>query len=100
LKPAGFYSLEGNKGYELKKIRSPWLRSSMRFRSLHCDGADERACWFDGRDGNARRSDVAFDGDARRFHAKFDGTDANAARSDDEFTIGLPTLWRPKFQSK
>ncbi len=72
----------------------------MRFRSLDCHGADERTRWIDGRDGNARRSDVAFDGDARRFHAKFDGTDANAARSDDEFTIGLPTLWRPKFQSK
>ena len=61
----------------------------MRFRSLDCDGADERARWFDGKDGNARRFDVTFD-----------GTDANAARSDDEFTIGLPTLWRPKFQSK
>ena len=71
----------------------------MRFRSLHCAGADETACWFNGRDGDARRADVAFDGDAR-FHAKFDGTDANAARSDDEFTIGLSTLWRPKLQSK
>ena len=28
----------------------------MRFRSLDCDGADERARWFDGRDGNARPS--------------------------------------------
>jgi len=61
----------------------------MRFRSLGCDGADERARWFDGTDGNARRSDVTFD-----------GTDANAARSHDEFTLGLPTLWRPKLQSK
>src|SRR5262245_50548667 len=89
LKPAGFYSLEGNKGYELKKIRSPWLRSSMRFRSPHCDGADERARWFDAPNGNARRSDVTFD-----------GTDANAPRSHDEFTLGLPTLWQPRLQSK
>jgi hypothetical protein len=26
--------------YELEKIRSPWLRGSMHFRSLDCDGAD------------------------------------------------------------
>jgi len=25
--------------YELGKIRSPWLRLSMHFRSLDCDGA-------------------------------------------------------------
>ena len=61
----------------------------MRFRSLDRDGADERARWFDGTDGNARR---------RR--ATFVGTDANAPRSHDEFTLGLPTLWRPKLQSK
>ena len=72
----------------------------MCFHSLDCDGADERTRWFDGRDGDARRSDVALDGDARRFHAKFDGTDANAARSHDEFTLGLPTLWQPRLQSK
>ena len=35
-----FQSLET---YELEKIRSPWLRGSMRFRSLDCDGADEGA---------------------------------------------------------
>src|SRR5206468_6304920 len=75
--------------YELEKNHSPWLRSSMRFRSLECDGADERARWFDGTDGNARRC-----------HATFDGTDANAARPHDEFTLGPSTLWRPKLQSK
>src|SRR5207247_10020661 len=37
--------------YELEKNHSPWLRSSMRFRSLECDGADERARWVDGTDG-------------------------------------------------
>ena len=75
----------------------------MRVRSLDCDGADERARWFDGRDGNARRSDVTFDGtdgNAWRFHAAFDGSDANAPRSNDEFTLGLPTLWQPRLQSK
>jgi hypothetical protein len=75
----------------------------VRFRSIDCDGADERARWFDGRDGNARPSDVTFDGrdgNARRFHAAFDGTHANATRSHDEFTIGLPTLWQPRLQSK
>ena len=61
----------------------------MRFGSLDCDGADERARWFDGKDGNARRFDVTFD-----------GTDANAARFHDEFTLGLPRLWQPKLQSK
>jgi hypothetical protein len=61
----------------------------MRFRRLDCDGADERARWFDASDGNAWRSDVTFD-----------GTDANAPRSHDEFTLGLPTLWQPRLQSK
>jgi len=61
----------------------------MRFRSIDCDGADERARWFDASDGNARPSDVTFD-----------GTHANAPRSHDEFTIGLPTLWQPRLQSK
>ena len=73
----------------------------MRFRSLDCDGADERTRWFDGRDGNARRFHAAFDGrdaNARRFHTTFDGTDANAWWSDDEFTLGLPTVWRSKLQ--
>ncbi len=75
----------------------------MRFRGIDCDGADERARWFDGRDGNARRFHAAFDGrdgNARRFHAAFDGRDANAPRSHDEFTLGLPTLWQPRLQSK
>jgi hypothetical protein len=75
--------------YELKKNHSPWLRSSMRFRSLDGDGADERAWWFDGTNGNARR-----------VRATFDGTHANAPRSDDEFTLGLPPLWQRKLQSK
>src|SRR6476620_10033629 len=85
-------------GYECEKIHSPWLRSSMRFRSLDCDG-DERAWWFHGRDGNARRFHAPH-GNARRFHATFDGTRANAPRSDDEFTLALPTLWQSRFQSK
>ena len=76
-------------GYELEKIRSPWLRCSMRSRSLFCDSADERARWFDGRDGNAARPD-----------ARFDGTDANATRSHDEFTCGHRTLWQSKLQSR
>src|SRR5712671_1116331 len=59
----------------------------MRFRSIDCDGADERARWFDAPNGNARRSDVAFD-----------GTHANAPRSHDEFTIGLPTLWHRRLR--
>ena len=61
----------------------------MRFRGLDCDGADERARWFDVPDGNARR-----------WHATFDGTHANATRLDDEFTLGLPPLWQPRLQSK
>ena len=61
----------------------------MRFRSLDCDGADERARWFDGTDGNARR-----------FHATFDGTDANAPLPDDEFTVGRGTLQQSRLQSK
>ena len=75
----------------------------MRFRSIDCDRADERARWFDASNGNARPSNVTFDGtdgNARRFHAAFDGTHANAPRSHDEFTIGLPTLWQPRLQSK
>src|SRR5215472_14782695 len=64
----------------------------MRFRSLACDGADERRTrWY----GNARRRH----GNARR-HATFDdGTNANAPRSHDEFTLGLQTLWQPRLQS-
>ena len=62
----------------------------MRFRSLDYDGADERARWFDGRDGNARRWQATFD----------DGTDGDARRSHDAFTVGLPTLWQPRLQSK
>ena len=94
-------SLERNKGYELEKNRPSWLRSSVRFRSLACDGAERRTRWFDGRDGNARRRDATFDGtdgDARRFHAAFDGADANAARSDDEFTHGPRTFRLSKLQ--
>src|SRR5947207_2611195 len=45
--------------------------------------------WFDAPNGNARRSDVTFD-----------GTHANAPRSHDEFTLRLPTLWQPRLQSK
>src|SRR5438477_8181275 len=87
--PEGFNFLEREQSYELEKNYSPWLRSSMRFRSIDCDGADERARWFDAPNGNARPSDVTFD-----------GTHANAPRSNDEFTIGLPTLWQPRLQSK
>src|SRR6266705_1374460 len=87
--PDGFNFLEREQSYELEKNHSPWLRSSMRFRSIDCDGADERARWFDVPNGNARPSDVTFD-----------GTHANAPRSHDEFTIGLPTLWQPRLQSK
>ena len=87
--PDGFNFLEREQSYELEKNHSPWLRSSMCFRSLDCDGADERPRWFDAPDGNARPSDVTFD-----------GTDANAPRSHDEFTLGLPTLWQPRLQSK
>ena len=88
----------------------------MRFRSLACGSADERARWFDGTDGNAWWFYVTFDvrdGNARRFHATFDGTDADAARPDarvddanadaarsnDEFTLEPPTLGRPRFRS-
>jgi hypothetical protein len=39
----GFQSLETYNGYELEKIRSPWLCGSMRFRSLDWKGADEGA---------------------------------------------------------
>ena len=65
----------------------------MRFRSLACDGADERRTRWDG---NARRRY----GNARRFHATFDdGTNADAPRSHDEFTLGLQTPWQPRLQS-
>src|SRR5947208_12161666 len=87
--PDGFNFLEREQSYELEKNHAPWLRSSMRFRSIDCDGADERPRWFDAPNGNARR-----------FHASFYGTHANAPRSHDEFTIGLPTLWQPRLQSK
>jgi hypothetical protein len=87
--PDGFNFLEREQSYELEKNHSPWLGNSMRFRSLDCDGADERARWFGGTDGNARR-----------WNATFDGTDANAPRSHDEFTLRLPTLWQPRLQSK
>src|SRR4029077_19535465 len=103
--------------YELEKIHSPWLRSRMRFRSRDCDGDGKTwwfhgrsTWWFHGRDGNARRRHGrhgnarrfhAADGNGRRrFHATFDGRHANAPRSDDEFTLGHATLWRPKLQSK
>ena len=36
----GFQSLET---YELEKIRFPWLRGNMHFRSFDCEGADEGA---------------------------------------------------------
>src|SRR5262249_35585036 len=101
--------------YEFEKNHSPWLRSRICFRSLDCDGADERARWFYGRDGNGRRFHATFDGrdanarwfyatfdgrdaNERWFHAPFNGTDANAWRSDDEFTLRLPTFWRSKLQ--
>ena len=87
--PDGFNFLEREESYELEKNHSSWLRSSMCFHSLDCDGADERARWFDVPGGNARPS-----------HVTFDGADANASRSDDEFTLGLPTVWRPRLQSK
>src|SRR5262249_44953616 len=74
--------------YELEKSHSRWLRSSVRFRSLDCDGSDERTRWFDGRGGNPRR-----------WHATFDGRDANASRSHDEFTRGPGTFWGSKLQS-
>ena len=87
--PDGFNFLEREQSYELEKNHSSWLRSSMRFRSIDCDGADERARWFDAPNGNAQPSDVTFD-----------GTHANAPRSNDEFTIELPTLWQPRLQPK
>jgi hypothetical protein len=34
--------LEREQSYELEKNHSSWLHSSMRFRNLDCDGADER----------------------------------------------------------
>src|SRR4029077_18255951 len=88
--PDGFNFLERDKSYELEKNHSPWLRSSMRFRSRDCDGDGRtwwfhgrRTWWFHGRDGNARRRHGrhgnarrfhAADGNARRrFHATFDG---------------------------
>jgi hypothetical protein len=70
--------------YELEKIRSPWLRGSMHFRSLDCEGADEGA-----------RQYATFDcsnADAPRSDATFDGPDANAPRSNDEFSLGPSTL--------
>ena len=39
----GFQSLENYNVYELEKIRSPWLRGSICFRRLDCEGADEAA---------------------------------------------------------
>jgi hypothetical protein len=87
--PDGVQFFRKEQSYEFEKIHSFWLRSSMRFRSLNCDGADERARWFDVPGGNARPS-----------HVTFDRADANASRSDDEFTLGLPTVWRPRLQSK
>src|SRR5881392_4070122 len=93
--PDGFNCLEREQSYELEKNHSPWLRSSMRFRSIDCDGADERARWFDAPDGNAQRFHATFDardGNARRFHATTHGTHANSRRYHDEFTIGLPAL--------
>src|SRR6516162_6392358 len=87
--------------YEREKIHSPWLRSSMRCRRLGCD-RDGRARWFDGRGRNAwrRHGNARRYGNARRFHATFDGGNANASRSDDEFTLGHAILWRAKLQSK
>src|SRR2546429_8604572 len=77
-----FLLFRKEKGYELEKTHSPWLRSNMCFRSLNCDGADERAWWFDAPDGNARPSDFTFD-----------GTDADAARSHAKLYIRLsPSL--------
>src|SRR5215831_18467106 len=80
--------------YELEKNRPSWLHGSVCFRSLACDGADERRTRWDG---NARRwhgNARWWHGDARRFHAAFDGTDANAWRFDDEFTLAPPTVWQ------
>jgi hypothetical protein len=89
-------SIFGNlQRYELEKIRSPWLRGSMRFRSLDCDGADEAARWFCIPDGNARRLHATFDcpnADAPGSDARSDGTNANAPRSNDEFSLGPSTL--------
>jgi hypothetical protein len=40
---SSFLLFRKEQSYELEKNHSPWLRSSMRFGSLDCDGADERA---------------------------------------------------------
>jgi len=88
----GFQSLET---YELEKIRSPWLRGSIRFRSFDCDGTDEGARQLDVPAGNARRFDATFgcpNADAPRSDARFDATNPNAARSNDEFSLGPSTL--------
>jgi hypothetical protein len=72
----GFESFRKEESYELQKIHSLWLHGTVRVCGLACD-SDERARWFDGRDGNARPFHVTFDGtdaNARRFHATFDGT--------------------------
>jgi hypothetical protein len=53
----------------------------MHFRSLDCDSADEDAWKFDVPDGNARR-----------FDAPFDCPNADALRSNDEFSLGPSTL--------
>jgi hypothetical protein len=39
----GFQSLETYDAMNWRKFVSPWLRGSMRFRSLDCEGADEGA---------------------------------------------------------
>jgi hypothetical protein len=67
----------------------------MRFRSLDCYGTDDEARSFDVADGNARRFRATFDcpnADAPISGARFGGTDANAPRSNDEFSLKPPTL--------
>jgi len=53
----------------------------MCFCGLDCDGADEGARYFGVPDRNARR-----------FHATFDRPNADAPRSNDEFSLGPSTF--------
>jgi len=89
------FNLWRPKRYELEKIRFPRLRGRMHFLRLDCHGADKGAQQFGVSDRNARRFGATFDcpiADAERCDARPDGTDANAARSNDEFSAGPSTF--------
>ena len=62
-----------------EKIHSPQLHGTVRFRSLDCDGTDERAPCLDGADADAPPS-----------HATFDGANADAARANAKLRLRLP----------